>query len=151
MCRSSDRARGDTLRSRHRAVGSTSLNLASLSSSSRISLSCDGGEDLAVGEILKLHLLRAERDEDAIELRVVIHVFLALLALDEVERRAGDVNLALLHELRHLPVKERQQQRADVGAVHVGIGHDDDAAVAQFGDIECAFLVAARRCRCPPR
>ena len=44
-------------------------------------------EDLAVGQILQLHLLRAERDQDLVELRVIIHVLLALLALDQVERR----------------------------------------------------------------
>ena len=57
---------------------------------------------------------------------VVIDVFLALLARDLVERRLGDVDVPALDQLRHLPVKERQQQRADVRAVHVGIGHDDD-------------------------
>ena len=33
--------------------------------------------------------------------------------------------------LPHLAVEERQQQRADVLAVHVGVGQDDDLAVAQ--------------------
>ena len=40
--------------------------------------------------------------------------------------------MALLDQLRHLPVEERQQQRADVGAVDVGVGHDDDLVVAQL-------------------
>ena len=91
-----------------------------------------GGEDFAVGEVLQLHLLGAELDEDVVELRVVVHVLLALLALDLIERRLGDVDVALLHELRHLPVEEGEQQGADVRAVHVGVGHDDDAAVAQL-------------------
>jgi hypothetical protein len=37
-----------------------------------------------------------------------------------------------LDQLRHLPEEEGQQQRADMGAVHVGIGHDDDLVVAQL-------------------
>jgi hypothetical protein len=36
---------------------------------------------------------------------------------------------------RHLPVEERQQQRADVRAVDVGVGHDDDAVIAQLVDV----------------
>ena len=34
--------------------------------------------------------------------------------------------------LAHLPVEEGQQQRADMGAVDVGVGHDDDLVVAQL-------------------
>jgi hypothetical protein len=105
------------------------------------------GEDLAVGEVLELHFLGAERDENAIERGVVIDVFLALLALDEIERRAGDIDVALAHEVGHLPVEEGEQQSADVRAVHVGVGHDDDAAVAELREIERAFLVAGR-CQC---
>jgi hypothetical protein len=44
-------------------------------------------------------------------------------------------------ELGHLAVEEGQQQRADVGAVHVRVGHDDDAVVAQLVGVE---VVAAR-------
>ena len=35
----------------------------------------------------------------------------------------------------HLAVEEREQQRADVGAVDVGVGHDDDLVVAALGDV----------------
>ena len=35
-------------------------------------------------------------------------------------------------QLRHLPVEEREQQRADVAAVHVGVRHQDDAVVARL-------------------
>ncbi len=54
---------------------------------------------------------------------------------DAEERRLGDVNVAAFHELEHLAVEEREEQRADVGAVDVGIGHDDDAAVAALGEV----------------
>src|SRR5262249_29593335 len=43
-----------------------------------------------------------------------------------------DVDVALGHQQRHLAVEERQQQRADVLAVHVGVGEDDDALVAEL-------------------
>jgi uncharacterized protein YunC (DUF1805 family) len=42
--------------------------------------------------------------------------------------------------LGHLAEEERQQERANVRAVHVGVRHDDDLAVAQLREVE---LVAA--------
>ena len=60
--------------------------------------------------------------------------------VDLVERRLGDVEVAALDQLRHLPVEEGQQQRADMRAVDVGVGHDDDLVVAQLVGVE---LVAA--------
>ena len=44
---------------------------------------------------------------------------------------------------RHLPVEEREQQRADVRAVHVGVGHDDDVVVAELRDVEVLLADAA--------
>jgi hypothetical protein len=35
-----------------------------------------------------------------------------------------------------VPVEDGEEQRADVRAVHVRVGHDDDAVVAQRGDGE---------------
>ena len=55
---------------------------------------------------------------------------LAALA-DAVERRLGEEEVAVLDQLRHLAIEERHQQRGDVGAVDVGVGHDDDPLVAQ--------------------
>ena len=54
---------------------------------------------------------------------------------DFVERRLGDVEVALGDELRHLAVKEGQQQGPDVAAVHVGVRHQDDAVVAHAGRV----------------
>ena len=42
----------------------------------------------------------------------------------------------------HLPVEERQDQRADVRAVDVGVGHHDHAVIAELLEVE---LVADRR------
>ena len=41
---------------------------------------------------------------------------------------------------RHVAVEEGKKKRADVGAVDVGIGHDDDFMIAEFFKIE---IVAA--------
>ena len=63
-------------------------------------------------------------------------------ALDLVERRLGDVEVAPLDELRHLAEEEGEQQGEDMGAVHVGIGHDDDPVVAELGNIEVVLADA---------
>ncbi|MGY4595298.1 hypothetical protein ACVWXL_003044 [Bradyrhizobium sp. GM22.5] len=40
--------------------------------------------------------------------------------------------MAFIDQPRHLPVEEGDQQRRDVGTVDIGVGHDDDALVAQI-------------------
>lgn len=45
------------------------------------------------------------------------------------------------HERAHVAIHERQEQGGDVLAVHIGVGHEDDLAVAQLADVE--FLADA--------
>ncbi len=66
----------------------------------------------------------------------VLQVQLFLAGLHFVQRRLGNIDVAALDQFGHLAVEEGQQQGADVRAVHVGVGHDDDAVVAQLGDVE---------------
>ena len=54
--------------------------------------------------------------------------------------------MAALYEFRHLAIKESQQERANVRTVHVRVGHDDDAVVAQFVNIEVVCGRLARLC-----
>ena len=54
------------------------------------------------------------------------------LVRDFVERGHGQEQMAVLDQLRHLLIEERDQQRRDMGAVDVGVGHDDHALVAQI-------------------
>src|ERR1700749_719250 len=49
-----------------------------------------------------------------------------------VERRHGQIEVALVDQPRHLAVEEGDQERGDVGAVDVGVGHDDHARIAQI-------------------
>ena len=51
--------------------------------------------------------------------------------------------MATPDQRREVAIEERQQQRLDVRAVHIGIGHDDDLAVAQVGQIR--FVLRAMR------
>ena len=99
-------------------------------------------------ELLGVHLAEAlvALDVDPAVLRPLEVVILVLVAvdpdvallplLDAVERRLGDIEVAAVDDVLHVAVEERQQQRADMRAVDIGIGHDDDAVVAQLREIE---------------
>ncbi|CNU24420.1 Uncharacterised protein [Salmonella enterica subsp. enterica serovar Bovismorbificans] len=63
---------------------------------------------------------------------VVFNVLFLLAFLDFVQRRLRNVDVAALDDFRHLTIEEGQQQRTDVRAVDVRIGHDDDAVIAQL-------------------
>ena len=75
-------------------------------------------------------------------MNVVVDILLALFSLDLVERRLSDEDMTAADQLRHLVVKESKEQCPDVGAVHIGIGHDDNASVTELLDIEGPFLVS---------
>ncbi len=75
--------------------------------------------------------------------RVVGDVLLLAADLHGVQRWLRHVEAAVLHQRRHLPVEERDQQRADVAAVDVGVGQDDHAPVAHLRDVEVGTDAAA--------
>ena len=52
--------------------------------------------------------------------------------------------MALLNERAHIAEEEGEHQGADVGAIHIGIGHDEHFIVAQLGDIELVTNAAAQ-------
>ncbi len=81
--------------------------------------------------------------QEGVERGAVLQVQLFLAVLHLVERRLGDVDVAALDQLGHLAVEEGEQQGADVRAVHVGIGHDDDAVVAKLVHVEIVRAVLA--------
>ena len=82
------------------------------------------------------HALGRDAHHLAEELRVVLDVGFLATALDAIQRRLRDEHVALVDQVAHLPEEERQQQGADVGAVHVGVGHQDDLVVAQLRKVE---------------
>jgi hypothetical protein len=53
--------------------------------------------------------------------RLLHEVALLAADLDPVERRLGDVDVARVDQPLHVTEQERQDQRADVGAVDVGV------------------------------
>ena len=86
--------------------------------------------------------IQSQTEQPLVFLVFVFQITLVLTELGFVKRRLGDVDIAALNQFGHLAVEERQQQRADVRAIHVGIGHDDDAVVTQFIGIKL-FLADA--------
>ena len=88
----------------------------------------------------------AEFDQIAVELIFGVDVAAAFLALAHLEeRRLGDVNVSRLNQRFHLAEEKRQQQRADVRTVHIGIGHDHHPVIARLGDVELFSETAADR------
>ena len=77
--------------------------------------------------------------QDLLELGLLLDVALLRALLELVERRLGDVDEAGVDQLRHLPVEERQDEGPDVGAVDVGVGHEDDLVVPGVLDVELAL------------
>ena len=65
--------------------------------------------------------------------------------LNAKDGRAGNIDIAGIDQRAHVLVEERQQQDADMRAVDVCIGHDDDLVVARLADIEVAAVAGARR------
>ncbi|AAF10482.1 conserved hypothetical protein [Deinococcus radiodurans R1 = ATCC 13939 = DSM 20539] len=66
---------------------------------------------------------------------------------DLVERRLRDVEVPLLDDGAHEAEEKGEQQRGDVPAVHVGVGHDHDLVVAQVLEVEAHFLALAVEAR----
>ena len=68
-----------------------------------------------------------------------------LVLADLIERRLRDVDVPVVDERLHVTVEEREEQRADVRAVHVCIGHDDDLAVATLREVKLLADARAER------
>ncbi|GAB1413385.1 hypothetical protein MASR1M97_21210 [Candidatus Desulfobacillus denitrificans] len=97
---------------------------------------------------LQLGIVEGKSQEMLVQLVVILDVTLALAVLDLVERRLGNVNMAALDQFGHLPVEKSQQQCADVCAVDIRVGHDDNAVVAEFLRLVIlSFTYARSKCR----
>ena len=92
-----------------------------------------------------LDLLPLVREQDLLEFGVLLDVALTRALLELVERRLGDVDVAGLDQLLHLAEEQREDERADVGAVDVGVGHQHDLVVAGVLDVELVADASADR------
>ena len=104
------------------------------------------GADLARRQ-MEGRFLEPGADEEPFVVSLVFQILRALAALHLVERRLGDEEMASLDQLRHLPEEEGQQQGADMRAVDVGVGHDDDLVIAQLLGVELVLADAGTECR----
>ncbi len=80
-------------------------------------------------------LVEADVDQLTHHLFVGLDVADFAALLDFEERRLSDVDAAVLDQLAEVAENERQQQRANVAAVDVGIGHQNELAIATLLDI----------------
>ena len=78
---------------------------------------------ILVDELAQLHLVPA------------ILFLAALLGAGTVQGWGSDVEVAVLDDGSHAAEEEGHQQGVDVCAIDVGIGHDDDAVIAQFAQV----------------
>ena len=65
-------------------------------------------------------------------MRIIQCVDVGFALLDLVERWHGQVEMAVLDQLRHLLVEEGYQQAGNMCPIDVGVGHDDHLLVAQL-------------------
>src|SRR5262245_11935098 len=93
-------------------------------------------EGLRLARDLHARLLHPVAEEELLHLALAHEVALRLALLDLEERRLGDEEVTRLDHLHHVAEEEREEEGADVRAVHVGIRHEDDLVVAQLGDVE---------------
>ena len=95
-----------------------------------------GAGALLAGREPQHGILEPGVDQIILQRALVLEVLLGLAARHLVERRLRDEEMAAVDDLAHLAVEERQQQRADMRAVDVGVRHDDDLVVAQLVGVE---------------
>ena len=86
--------------------------------------------DLGVGVVL------TQLGAYAVALAVVVGHARRLAPRELVERGHRGVDIAVLDERAHIAEEEGQQQRPDVAAVDIGIGHDDYLVVTQLCEVE---------------
>src|SRR5450631_527138 len=83
----------------------------------------------------ELGALHRDLEQMLLQVVIVFQIRFFLALLDLVQRRLRDVDVPALDQVGHLAVEKRQQQRSDVRAVDISVGHDDDAVIAQLVDV----------------
>ena len=66
-----------------------------------------------------------------------------LLAIDFIQRRLGDIDEAFVYKRGHKPIEHGENERANMVAIHVGVGTDDDLAPVQVIQIEGTQILHA--------
>ncbi len=87
----------------------------------------------------------AEFNEMILQHRLIFEIALLFAFFDLVERRLSDKQVAVFHQLGHLPVEKSKQQGPNMRAVDIGVGHDDDRMVAQLRFVIIFFDAGSQR------
>src|SRR4029077_14787849 len=87
-------------------------------------------------------LLGGALHELAGEFALVADVAIHLAALHAIERRLRDIDVAFINQLAHVTEEKGEQQRANVAAVHVRVGHKNHFVIAQLRRVEIIFADA---------
>jgi hypothetical protein len=66
----------------------------------------------------------------------ILDVLFVLAFLNPEQGRLGNEDVSAVNQLRHLPVEKRKKQGADMRAIHISVGHDDDLVIAELRRIE---------------
>ena len=74
-----------------------------------------------------------------------VYIFDLILIGNPIKRRLRNVEMTIFDQGRHIAEEERQQQGADVTAIHVRVSHDDYASIAQTFEIEVIADARAQR------
>src|SRR3989442_1470551 len=82
---------------------------------------------------------RTELDEVVFERRLVLQILLRSATLHAVERGLRDEEVTRVDDLLIVPVKEREQQCANVRPIDVRVAHEDDRVVAELREILVIF------------
>src|SRR6266536_5318166 len=77
-------------------------------------------------EALDVHFLVAVLRAEIVEGFVVVHVRVLPVRLDAIEGRLCDVHAPGVDQPEHVTEEKREQERADVRTVDVGVGQDRD-------------------------
>jgi len=96
-------------------------------------------------QALEVVLVVRVLDEELRLGHVVVQVHLLLADEGRVQRWLSHVHVAVVHQFGHLAKEEREQQRADVTAVHVGVSEQDDLVVADLRHVELGLDAGADR------
>ena len=86
-------------------------------------------------------LSTSEFIDDRVSLLIAEGVAVDFPLAQLIERGLSDVDMAFLNGGAHESPEEREHQRANVGAVDVGVRHDDEFVVAQFFGVKGPFIV----------
>ena len=83
--------------------------------------------------------------QNRIQLIIIVCIPHLAVLLDLVKRRLCQIHITLLDQFRHKSVQESKQQCCDMRTVNIGIRHDDNLVVTQFGNIKIFVYSRAER------